>query len=113
MEGYLSAISVPAIAMIVYWVIKIINYAVGDNEKFKRFIPLVSAVLGIACGIICFYALPSIIPADNVVVAIVIGAASGLTAIGANQMMKQLGKKTDKTDKEKPGEIADDDEKSE
>lgn len=100
MQGYLNAISVPAIAIVVYCVIAIIKQAVGENEKFKRFIPLIAAVLGVACGVICFYALPSIIPADNIVVAIVIGGASGLTATATNQIFKQLGKKTDdKTDK--------------
>ena len=99
MDGYLNVISVPAIAFVVYWVIAISKYAVGENEKFKRFIPLIAAVLGVAGGIICFYALPDIIPADNVVVAIVIGGASGLTATATNQMIKQIAKKDEKTDK--------------
>ena len=93
MEEYLSIISVPSIAAIVYAVIAIINRAVGENEKFKRFIPLIAAVLGVGCGIVCFYALPSIIPAENVVVAIVIGGASGLSATGTHQLVKQIGKK--------------------
>ena len=99
MEQYLSLISVPAIAVVVYWVINIVKHAVGENEKFKRFIPLIAATLGIVCGIICYYAVPSIIPAENIVVAIVIGGASGLTATGTNQIIKQLGKK-DETDGE-------------
>ncbi|GEM_PF-1346481 len=99
MQGYLNAISVPAIAIVVYCIIAIIKQAVGENEKFKRFIPLIAAVLGVACGIICFYALPSIIPADNVVVAIIIGGASGLTATATNQIFKQLGKKSNDTEK--------------
>lgn len=92
---YLQLISVPAIATAVYWIIELIKFAVKDNEKFKRWIPLVSAGLGIICGVVCYYALPSIIPAENVVVAIVIGAASGLTATGTNQAIKQLSKKDD------------------
>ena len=95
MEQYLELISVPAIAAIVYWVINIIKRAVGENEKFKKFIPLIAAALGVVCGIICYYAVPSIIPAPNIVVAIVIGGASGLTATGTNQIIKQLGKKDD------------------
>ena len=93
MEQYLELISVPAIAAIVYWVINIIKQAVGENEKFKKFSPLIAAALGVVCGIICYYAVPSIIPAPNIVVAIVIGGASGLTATGTNQIIKQLGKK--------------------
>ena len=99
MEQYLNLISVPAIAAVVYWVINIIKHAVGENEKFKRFIPLIAAGLGIVCGIVCYYALPSIIPAPNIVVAIVIGGASGLTATGTNQLLKQLGKKDDDNEK--------------
>ena len=95
MEQYLNLISVPAIAAVVYLVINIIKHAVGENEKFKRCIPLIATALGIVCGIICFYALPRIIPAPNIVVAIVIGGASGLTATGTNQIIKQLGKKDD------------------
>lgn len=95
MEQYLNLISVPAIAAIVYWVINIIKHAVGENEKFKKFIPLIAAALGVVCGIICYYTVPNIIPAPNIVVAIVIGGASGLTATGTNQIIKQLGKKDD------------------
>ena len=95
MEQYLNLISVPAIAAVVYWVINIIKHAVGENEKFKKFIPLIAAALGVVCGIICYYTVPNIIPAPNIVVAIVIGGASGLTATGTNQIIKQLGKKDD------------------
>ena len=92
---YLELISVPAIATIVYWVINLIKYAVKDNEKFKRFIPLISAALGAILGLVAYYAVPSIIPAANVCVAILISGASGLTATGTNQIIKQLGKKGD------------------
>lgn len=92
---YLELISVPAIATIVYWIINIIKYAVQENEKFKRFIPLISAALGAVLGVVAFYALPSIIPANNVCVAILVGGASGLTATGTNQIVKQLTKKDD------------------
>ena len=92
MEQYLELVSVPAIATVVYWVINIIKYIVGENETFKRFIPLIATALGVVSGVVCFYALPSIIPATNLLVAIVIGGASGLTATGANQVLKQLTK---------------------
>ena len=90
---YLELISVPAIATIVYWVMNIIKYAVQDNEKFKRFIPLISAALGAVLGLVAYYAVPSIIPAANVCVALLIGGARGLSATGTNQIIKQLGKK--------------------
>ena len=95
MEQYLEVISVPTIAAVVYWIINLIKYAVGCNETFKRFIPIIATVLGAVCGVVCFYAIPSIVPAENLLVAIVVGGASGLTATGANQIIKQLGKGDD------------------
>ncbi len=95
MEQYLELISVPVIAAIVYWVINLIKYATKQNEKFMRFIPLVAAALGAALGVVAYFAVPSIVPAENVFVAILIGIASGLTATGTNQIIKQLGKKDD------------------
>lgn len=100
MESYLELVSVPAIAAIVYWVIAIIKYAVKENETFKRFIPLIAAGLGVILGVAAYYLVPGIIPADNVVVAIIIGGASGLTATGVNQIIKQLsGKDNDNEQK--------------
>lgn len=95
---YLELISVPAIVIAVYIIIEIIKHCVGENEKFKRFIPLIAAGLGVVCGITCYYAIPSIMPATNVVLAIVIGGASGLTATGTNQIIKQLKDKKDESD---------------
>ncbi len=95
MEEYIKTISVPAIAAAVYFVMKLIRHAAGGNKKFERFIPLMSAGLGVIFGVVCFFALPAIIPADNVVIAIVIGGASGFTAIGTDQMLKQFGEKPD------------------
>jgi len=98
MEQYLELISVPAIATIVYWVINLIK-SVVNNEKFNRFIPLIATGLGVVFGVIAFFAVPSIIPAENIFVAIIIGGASGLTATGTNQVIKQLSK--DKNEAEK------------
>ena len=42
-----------------------------------------------------YYLVPGIVPADNVVVAIIVGGASGLTATGVNQIFKQLKDKGD------------------
>ena len=63
-----------------------------NSEKFLRVIPLVLLLIGSVAGVICFYFIPSIIPAANVVVAIIIGAASDLTAMGTNQIFKQFNK---------------------
>lgn len=95
MENYLNIVSVPVIATIVYWVINLIKYAVKDNETFKRLIPIISAVLGGCLGCVAFYLAPGVIIADNILAAIIVGGASGLTATGTNQIIKQLGKGDD------------------
>ena len=92
MESYLELISVPAIATFVFVVMSLIKYAV-NNAKFDRFVPLLSALLGAVSGVVCYFALPCIISANNVVVALVLGGASGLTATGTHQMVKQLRQK--------------------
>ena len=90
---YLNLISVPVIATAAYLLIEVIKKAVNQNEKFNRFIPLTALLLGIFSGIICYYFIPSIIPTENVIVAIIIGGASGLSATGTNQVIKQLTNK--------------------
>lgn len=92
MEELLQIASVPAIAAVVYWVVNLIKYTTKYNEKLLTFVPLISAVLGVACGLIAFFAIPNIMPTDNIFVAVVLGGASGLTATGFNQIIKQLKK---------------------
>ena len=38
--------TIPALAAIVYTIIDITKTALGGDEKFKRFIPLIACVLG-------------------------------------------------------------------
>ena len=87
-----TIITVPAIAAIVYTIIDIVKTACGGDEKFKRFIPLISAGLGAVIGVVAFYFVPGVIDTQNILVAITIGAASGLSATGTNQAVKQLVK---------------------
>ena len=98
MEKFINIVSVPVIATIVYWVINLIKYTVNNSEKFKRLIPIVSAVIGACLGIVAFYVVPGVVPADNMLMATVIGGASGLTATGTNQVLKQLNKGKDYED---------------
>lgn len=92
MESILTGASVPAIAAVVYFIIELIKYTTKKSEKVLRFIPLISAGIGLVCGVVSYFAIPQIVPTDNVVVALVIGAASGLTATGFNQIIKQSKK---------------------
>lgn len=67
-----------------------------NNEKFDRFIPLIAVVSGSLIGLAAFFIYPALMPTDNVVTAILIGASSGWAATGANQTVKQLKNKNDK-----------------
>ena len=86
--------TIPALAAIVYTIIDITKTALGGDEKFRRFIPLISCVLGAVCGVVAFYCVPGVMETQNLLVAIVLGAASGLSATGTNQAVKQLTKAT-------------------
>ena len=82
--------TIPALAAIVYTVIDIAKTAMGGDEKFKRFIPLIACILGAVCGVVAFYCVPGVMETENLLVAIVLGASSGLSATGTNQVVKQL-----------------------
>ena len=82
--------TIPALAAIVYTIIDIAKTALGGDERFKRFIPLIACVLGAICGVVAFYCVPGVMETENLLVALVLGAASGLSATGANQIGKQL-----------------------
>ena len=82
--------TIPALAAIVYTIIDIAKTALGGDDKFKRFIPLIACVLGAICGVVAFYFVPGVMETQNLLVAIVLGAASGLSATGTNQVVKQL-----------------------
>ena len=83
--------SVPVIVTMVYAVDALLKYTFG-NDRFNRFIPLVSCFLGILFGVIAFLFVPEVMPTNNVVVAAVLGASSGLSATGFHQIFKQLKK---------------------
>lgn len=87
---YLSLISVPAIVAAVYAIIEILKKATKNSEKLSHFYPLIASIVGAVSGLICYYFIPTIIAAPNVVVALIIGAASGLAATGTNQTFKQI-----------------------
>lgn len=91
-DEILTGASVPVIAAAVFWLIELIKYTVGGSDKFKRFIPLLSVVLGVAVSLIAYFFIPSVLPADSVFVAVVIGGASGLSATGFHQIVKQINK---------------------
>ena len=60
------------------------------NEKLNDFIPGICIVVGVALGLISFYTIPDLVPANNWLSASVIGGFSGLAATGTNQVIKKL-----------------------
>ena len=90
MTNIIDITTIPALAAIVYTIIDIAKTAMGGDEKFKRFIPLIACVLGAVCGVVAFYFVPGVMATENLLVAIILGAASGLSATGTNQVVKQL-----------------------
>lgn len=84
-------VSVPVIVTIVFAVDALLKYTI-NNETFNRFIPLISCVLGIVFGVVAFLFVPNVMPTDNLIVAGVLGASSGLSAVGFHQIIKQFKK---------------------
>ncbi len=96
MSEYLNSVSIPVIVTIVYVVIDLIKTTIAPyqklSEKLSHFYPLLAVALGIITAAIMFYAVPDSISTTNLLVALAIGAASGLTAVGTNQVVKQIAK---------------------
>jgi len=98
MEEAIKALSVPVIVSIVYGCVDLYKQIINGKEKLMRLIPIIAALLGAIIGVVTFYVYPSVLVADNIWQAIIIGGASGLTATGANQVLKQLNKGKDYED---------------
>lgn len=89
----MEIICVPVIVALVFVIMEIYKrYIAKENETMIRIIPLIAGGLGVVFGIVCFYAFPAIISATNLLTAILVGGASGLSATGCNQIFKQLKK---------------------
>ena len=90
--GY-SIATLPVIVAAVYGIIEFLKYFVfAENETFKKYIPVISTVLGGLIGIVTFFAFPESMPVGTWYGSILIGCASGLSAVGVNQIKKQIKK---------------------
>lgn len=91
--GY-SIATIPAVASAVYGIIELLKrFVFCENEKFRKFIPLFAALLGALITLIAFLVSPNLIPATSWYSSVLIGLASGLSAVGINQIKKQAEKK--------------------
>ena len=91
MESALEIISVPVIAGIVYFVMAVYKTLVKNAPAiWTSLIPVWAAVLGIALGLVAYFLVPEVMPAENALVAVLVGLASGLGAVGIHQVGKQI-----------------------
>lgn len=93
--------SVPIIVISCYVIGEIYKFIFRNKDETYKFIPVLSAAVGGALGILIFYTAPEMIfDADNVWTALSVGLVSGLSATGTNQIVKQFFTK-DKENKKK------------
>lgn len=82
--------AVPAIVVVVYLIAYFLK-AIG-SEKLNRLLPPVCGALGLVLSVVCYFALPDYIPAENWLSAAAIGIVSGFAATGVHQVYKQAVK---------------------
>ena len=87
MENFFNVGTVVALCAICY----LIGMGIKVSPLNDKYIPLIVGVCGGLLGILGFSIIPAF-PADNILDAIAVGIASGLSATGANQIGKQLAK---------------------
>ena len=90
MEFFEGFIIMPAITVIVYFLVEVYKALIKNKENGTRFLPLLCGGAGAILAIISYYAFPSTVPADNLFAAIATGIVSGFAATGAHQVYKQL-----------------------
>ena len=77
--------------------ITVICYLVGQLGKASKldnkWIPIICGIFGAVVGVIAFYLGMPDFPANDVITAAAVGAASGFAATGVNQVGKQLSSK--------------------
>ncbi len=95
MEG----INIPIIMTMTYGFVEILK-SYFKSEKFFALIPIISAVFGAAIGLLIYFTIPQLIGSANFLESLVVGACSGLSATGSNQIAKQIQKLKTPTDKD-------------
>lgn len=97
----LEIVSVPVIIGIVYFVMEVYKaLAKSAPAVWTNLIPVWAAILGLGLGVIAYFFVPAIMPADDILTAILIGLASGLGAVGIHQVGKQIEKAKEDSDEE-------------
>lgn len=68
------------------------NLWLNKHEEYKKYIPILAGLLGTIIGLVVYLFAPEILPTPTWYGALLTGLASGLAAVGINQIPKQLGK---------------------
>jgi hypothetical protein len=90
--GY-SIATIPAVCGVVYALVEFIKYAFGEKiNRYKKYLPIVACVCGMLVGLLVFFVFPEVMPVTNWYSALIMGGASGLSAVGVNQIKKQMNK---------------------
>ena len=90
--GY-SIITIGIISAAVYAIIECLKLLwLNDREDLKKYIPIIAAAIGGVLGLAAYFVRPDVLPSPTWYGAIITGLASGLSAVGINQIPKQLGK---------------------
>ena len=89
----MEIVCVPLIVSIVYFAVECYKkWIAKGKEAWLNVIPLIALILGSVLGVVVYYVMPSTIVASDWAWALVVGAVSGLSATGGNQLFKQLKK---------------------
>ena len=88
---------VPIIVVASYLAGELWKLVFSKKEEMHRFIPILCTICGGILGIAMFFTAPDLLPgAQNVWVALELGFASGASATGMDQLVRQLLKKATK-----------------
>lgn len=83
--------SIPIIVVLCYIIGEIYKVIFRKKKEAKKLIPIVMAIVGGILGILIYLTNPEIIfKAENIWIARVVGIASGESATGTNQIIKQI-----------------------
>lgn len=80
-------IGIPTITVISYVLVEIIKKIIN-----KRYLPIVSGIIGGLLGLLMYVLKIEIMPSKDIISSLAIGIISGLASTGTDQIKKQLNK---------------------
>lgn len=90
----MEIVIVPVISTLVYLLMQgYKKYIAKNREKYMQIIPVISGGLGAIISVILYFVEPTILPTTSIATTLLVGIASGLSATGFHQIVKQLSTK--------------------